>query len=191
MYMLTFHELTCNRATDRACVFTFGTFDGVHLGHQQLFYEVIAKAKAEHLLAVVLTFTTHPLSIVRPDEALQLITTPEEKHVLLQQAGFDISVEVPFTKEFSELSADGFIDRLMHMLPIKYCIVGPDVVYGHQRLGNREHLTKKALEYGFEVIFLPKVTRGNESISSTRIRQLLREGRGGEAEQLLGRPLRL
>ena len=186
--MRTFYEFTSERVTNQPCVFTFGTFDGVHLGHQKLFHEVTSYARTHTLLSAVFTFTNHPLSLLSPEKAPFLLTTAEEKHALIEAAGFDISIELPFTHALACLSADEFIQKLSTMLPIALFIVGEDVVYAKGREGNRAHLEKKGLEIGFRVQFLPKFLFDGQPISSSRIRQLITERKFHEASQLLGRP---
>src|SRR6185295_12763221 len=173
--MRTFHEFVAHSVIEKPCAFTFGTFDGVQLGHHKLFHEVISEAKKHNLLSAILTFTNHPFSYLCPEKAPCLLTTAQEKHALIEAAGFDISIELPFDAKLASLSADEFINRLSTMLPIPYFIVGEDVVYGKDRTGKRSHLEKKALEYGFQALFLSKVASNSQPISSTRIRQLIAE----------------
>lgn len=187
--MLTFESFLPYPVVDQSCVFTFGTFDGVHLGHQKLFQLVIAEAKKRGWLACCLTFKNHPLTLLYPNRAPLILTAPAEKLRLIEEAGFDVVIELEFTRAIADLSADQFIEKVCAMLPIRLFIVGEDVVYGHDRKGRREHLEAMGKKFGFVPHLLPKFSSENEPISSTRIRTLLQEGKRQEASRLLGRTI--
>jgi len=185
--MLKFDTLLPYRVISQPCVFTFGTFDGVHLGHQKLFQTVIATAREENMLAACLTFKNHPLTVIYPEKAPLVLTAPAEKLALIEAAGFDVVIELEFTPAIAHLTADEFVERLTTMLPIAIFLVGEDVVYGKERAGNRAHLEQMGKIFGFESRLLSRFSSENEPISSTRIRKLLQEGKRGEASRLLGR----
>jgi riboflavin kinase/FMN adenylyltransferase len=121
---------------------TVGTFDGVHLGHQYIFEQLINEAKQNDGESVVITFWPHPRMVINKDEKRTLmINTIEEKIELIEKEGIDHFVILPFTKEFSQLSSKEFIDKYLHQLiGIKGLIVGYDHKFGKDRQGNFEDL---------------------------------------------------
>jgi riboflavin kinase/FMN adenylyltransferase len=184
--MLIFKAFTEKRVVTTPVIFTFGTFDGVHLGHQKLFQTVVELAKKKEMMSALLTFSNHPFTILCPEKAPLLLTTAEEKRALIEKAGLDLLIELPFTKELAALSGDDFIEAIVKMLNVACFVAGEDVVYGKGRSGNREHLLKKAEELHFGVQCIPKFLLHGESVSSTRIRALLQAKNFSEAARLLG-----
>ena len=174
--MKIFKELTAYRVTERPCVFTFGNFDGVHLGHQYIFRQVLDEAHTQNLSSVILTFRNHPAEILRPDKAPSRLTSPEKKLELIESFGFDVVIDLPFTKEIAILSAAEFFNTLFVMLPIACFVVGDDVAFGKDRVGNKEYLLAKSKELGFKVKILEKFCVDGLVVSSTRVRKLIQEG---------------
>ena len=119
-------------------VVTQGTFDGVHVGHQQILQEVVKEAKAKNAESVLVTFFPHPRLVLYPDDnSLKLITGVEEKARLIEACGIDHMIVLPFTKEFSKMSALSFIrDVLVEGIGMKYFIIGYDHRFGKNREGN-------------------------------------------------------
>lgn len=169
-----------------ACV-TIGNFDGVHLGHQQLFAEVAAKANKLNGTSVAITFDPHPLQVLRPG-GIKLISNCEQKVELVEMAGIDVMLVVPFTKEFAGTTAEYFVDEiLLGRIGMKELVVGYDYAFGKNRSGNISFLKKQGEEKGFAVTVVEAQYVGDMLVSSTRIRQLLAEGDMVEARRLLGR----
>jgi len=170
---------------------TIGNFDGVHVGHQALFSRVIEKARAMNGVAAAMTFDPHPLRVLREGNRPPLITLHEQKVELIEACGLDVLICLPFTREFSAIGARDFVERvLVRHLGVKALVVGPDYSFGRGREGNVDSLSRMAEEMGFELVVLPWVEvsdQRGERISSTRIRELVADGRVGEARQLLGR----
>ena len=113
---------------------TIGNFDGVHLGHQMLFSEVVSRAYRLKGTSVVVTFEPHPLQVVRPEIGIKLISTYEQKVELISLAGIDVLVVIPFTKDFSATSATTFVDEvLIKSIGVKELVVGYDYAFGRGR----------------------------------------------------------
>lgn len=170
----------------RPCV-TIGNFDGVHFGHQQLFETVIEKAKKHNGTSVAITFNPHPLQVLLPD-GIKLISNCEQKAELIEAAGIDVLIVIPFTKEFAKTTADTFVqDFLINTLHIKELVVGYDYAFGKGRGGNIDFLRNQGEEFGFPVTVVEALYAEDQLVSSTRIRQLVKDGKMAMARGLLGR----
>ncbi|MFH1152223.1 MAG: bifunctional riboflavin kinase/FAD synthetase [Pseudomonadota bacterium] len=171
-------------------VVTIGNFDGVHKGHQVLFRQVMDKARAMDGTSVVMTFEPHPLRVLNKNGP-PLITRRDQKIELISGSGVDVVLCIPFTREFSEITARDFIEKiLLEKIGMKAVVVGPDYSFGKNREGNIDLLRSLGAEKGFEVIipdWINDTTDDADRISSTRIRDLVMEGRVDEAPELLGR----
>lgn len=169
-----------------ACV-TIGNFDGVHLGHQQLFATVVEKARAIHGTSIAITFDPHPLQVLLPG-GIKLISTVEQKIELIEMAGIDVLLVVPFTREFAATSADEFVSSLLvGRLGVKEMVIGYDYAFGKGRSGNIDFLRQQGAVHGFPVTVVDAFYVNGQLVSSTRIRELIREGEMTAARQLLGR----
>ena len=172
-------------------VITIGNFDGVHIGHQALFHEVIEKADALKGTAIAMTFEPHPMRVLKKNNHPPLITLYEQKQELIERSGIDVLICVPFTKEFAELSAEKFIKELLiKKIGMKAIIVGEDYTFGKNREGNLAVLKSYASQLGYEVIVAEwiKATRDvPDRISSTRVRKLVMAGQIESARKMLGR----
>ncbi len=174
-------------------IVTSGTFDGVHLGHQKIINRLKEIAKKNEGETVVITFWPHPRLILRPDEPfMQLLNTFEEKAELLRQQGIDHLIRIPFTKEFSQISSQEFISKiLVETIGTKKLVIGYDHRFGKNREGSFEQLSINGPTYGFEVEEIPRQDVDNMGVSSTRIRKALGEGDIDTANHFLGRPYSL
>lgn len=169
-----------------ACV-TIGNFDGVHLGHQQLFSEVANRAYRKQGTSIALTFEPHPLQVLKPG-GIKLISNCEQKAELIKMAGIDVLIVVPFTREFAGTSADTFVDELLvEKVGLKELVVGYDYAFGKGRAGDIPFLQKKGEVKDFSVTVVDAHYEDGTLVSSSRIRQLLAEGNVVEAGKLLGR----
>ncbi len=172
-------------------VISIGNFDGVHIGHQALFHEVIEKAEAINGTSVAMTFEPHPLRVLEQNNLPPLITLYEQKTELIARSGIDVLICVPFTREFAALSAREFVaDLLIKRIGMSAIVVGEDYTFGRNREGNLELLQSMAGQYNFEVIRVDWIQIAKNypgRISSTRIRELVMEGKVAEVQQLLGR----
>lgn len=175
-----------NQPLTNACV-TIGNFDGVHLGHQQLFATVVGKARAADGTSVVITFDPHPLQVLLPD-GIKLISTYQQKEELIAMSGIDVLLVIPFTKEFAKTTAENFVaDLLVKKIGVKELVVGYDYAFGKGRSGNIDFLKQQGLFYGFPVTVVEACYLNNQLVSSTKIRELVKEGRMAAARELLGR----
>ncbi len=160
---------------------TIGTFDGIHLGHQALLQRL--RECASH--TTVLTFTNHPLEILRAGPPPQLLLSLPEKLALLETLGIDSVIAIPFTLEIANLSYQEFLKpfHLTHLL------LGTGDAFGKNREGNLANLTRLAAEKKFALISVDKIALDGQPISSRRIRAALAANDLELASRLLGRPL--
>jgi riboflavin kinase/FMN adenylyltransferase len=159
-------------------VLTIGTFDGVHLGHVKVINNMKKIANKINGETVLFTFYPHPRFIVSTEKKeIKLITTIEEKKVLLEKVGIDHLIIYPFTKEFSQLSYIDFVKSvLVKKLNLKHLVVGYDHKFGHNREGSFEYLNECAKKYNFSIEQIEALNINNINISSTIIRDSLRNG---------------
>ena len=186
--MQVYHDIADFRPLSNAVV-TSGTFDGVHLGHQKILSRLREAAQASGGETVVITFWPHPRMVVSNDsQNLRLLSTIDEKIELLRQNGVQHLVVVPFTREFSELTSDEFIQQiLIDTIGTKKLVIGYDHHFGKNREGSFEYLQKNAHRFGFEIEEIPRQEIDHLTVSSTKIRQSLVEGNTSVANELLGR----
>lgn len=172
----------------RNAVITIGSFDGVHLGHQKILKKVKDLAVATGGESIVITFHPHPRQIVYPkDTSLKLITTTEEKIELLGKSGIDHLVIVPFTFEFSQISADEYIERfLVAKFQPKYIVIGYDHRFGLNRQGDIYYLRWHEATCGYRVEEIEKQEIDAAAISSSNVRKYLGKGAVKPAAQLMG-----
>lgn len=172
-------------------VITIGNFDGVHIGHQALFHEVIEKADALGGTSIVMTFEPHPSRVLKQSDHPPLITLYEQKVELIASSGIDILICFPFTREFAAISAKEFVeDILLKRIGIKAIVLGRDYTFGRNREGNLDLLQTYAENLGFEVIVADWIQTLNTQpgrISSTHTRELVMAGKVADAQKLLGR----
>ncbi|HUV79088.1 MAG TPA: bifunctional riboflavin kinase/FAD synthetase [Desulfobacterales bacterium] len=172
-------------------VITIGNFDGVHIGHQALFHEVIEKADTIGGTSIVMTFDPHPVRVLKQNGHLPLITLNEQKIELIENTGIDVLICIQFNKAFAAISAKEFVeDLLLKCIGMKAIVVGKDYTFGRNREGNLELLQTYADNLGFEVIVADWVQTSKgltDRISSTRTRELVMAGEVAGAKKLLGR----
>ena len=175
------------KAVEKTSVVTIGTFDGVHIGHQEIIKSLVKNAHSTEDKSVILTFYPHPRLILQQGVDLKLITTLQEKISLLEKTELDYLIIEPFTKEFSRLTALDFVrDILVKELKMKKLVIGYDHHFGRNREGNFEQLQEYGKVYGFEVEEIPAQDIQNISVSSTKIRKALEEGNIEKANLYLG-----
>jgi riboflavin kinase/FMN adenylyltransferase len=173
-------------AAGRPTVATIGVFDGVHVGHQRLVGEVVARAQQLRCVSAVVTFEPHPAAVLA-GSAPPLLTSPEERERLLHDLGVDVVVLVPFTRELADQSARGFLEHVIRNIWIRELWVGPDFALGRDREGDPARLAALGKQMGFAVwVARPRLVDGIV-VSSTRIRLALAEGDVSRAAALLGR----
>ncbi|SCW70918.1 bifunctional riboflavin kinase/FAD synthetase [Mucilaginibacter sp. NFR10] len=171
-------------------VVTIGTFDGVHLGHRKIISGIKELAESTGGETVILTFFPHPRMILHPeDESLKLITTIAEKAELMERIGVDHLIITPFSRDFSNQSAESYIrDVLVNKIGTKKIVIGYDHRFGKDRQGGFEDLQRLSPVYGFDVVEIPEQDINEVAISSTRIRNALLSGDIHLANAFLGYP---
>jgi riboflavin kinase / FMN adenylyltransferase len=187
--MQIFHKLDEIPADFGPSLVSVGNFDGVHRAHVRVLDEIVARSKQRHARSVAVTFDPHPMRILRPDAGLKLLTPGPEKIRLLEQTGIDAVAVIPFTRDLSLMSPREFVkliicDRL-HAIEVHE---GYNFRFGHKATGDVTLLTQLGAECGFEVITYTELRLRGESVSSTRIRELIQRGDIRRARFLLGRP---
>jgi len=172
-------------AKENTSIITIGTFDGVHVGHQEIIKNLVNQSENDN--SVILTFFPHPRMVLQKGVDLKLLTTLNEKITLLEKLGLDCLVIEPFTKEFSRLTALDFVRNiLIKQLKLKKLVIGYDHHFGRNREGNFNQLQEYGTIYGFDVEEIPAKDIKNISVSSTKIRKALAEGQIEKANTYLG-----
>ena len=165
-----------------------GVFDGVHVGHQAVIERAVRAAALEGGLAGVLTFDPHPIRVIAPQKApTSLLETLEHKIKAAGEYGILLFIPLHFDLEVAKMEASDFIDQLM-VAPVRTIAVGEDWRFGHNRSGDVTFLRKESEKRGFKLEAVPPVMHDGERVSSTRIRQAIRDGNLDTAAQMLGRP---
>jgi riboflavin kinase/FMN adenylyltransferase len=174
-------------------VVTIGTFDGVHLGHQEILKTLIAEAEKCEGESVLLTFYPHPRMVLFPEQTdLQLLQTQAEKLEKLASIGLQNVVIYPFSKEFADLSAERFVEEiLIKGLQAKMVIIGYDHQFGHNREGNLAFLKQYAEKGFFDLREIPAEQIDEANISSSKIRKAILGGEISTANSFLGSPFEL
>ena len=168
-------------------IVTLGTFDGVHLGHNAILDTICNIAKQENLESVLLTFFPHPRLIISNDSEIKMLNTMAEKSILLEQKGVQNFIIHPFDKLFSELSPREFVEKvLIKQLNIQKIIIGYDHKFGKNRAADFNDLIAFGREFDFEVEEIPAKQVDEVSVSSTKIRNSLLEGKISLANAYLG-----
>jgi riboflavin kinase/FMN adenylyltransferase len=171
-------------------VVTIGTFDGVHIGHRKIISGIRDLARDSGGETVLLTFFPHPRMILHPeDESLKLINTINEKAELMEQLGIDHLIITPFSRDFSNQTAEDYIrDVLVNKIGTKKIVIGYDHRFGKDRQGGLDDLLRLGPVYGFDVIEIPEQDINDVAVSSTRIRAALLESNIELANEFLGYP---
>jgi len=169
-------------------VLTIGNFDGVHKGHLALFNKVKERASNIGGQSVVMTFEPHPIKVMMPGKGPPLITPTQQKLRLIENAGIDFILCIPFTEKFAKISPRDFVKGLLvDKIGIKEIVVGHDYSFGHKRQGNIELLQEMGNDLGFIVHVVEPVFLDHTLVSSTSVRNLVQDGNLSESKRLLGR----
>ena len=170
-------------------VVTMGNFDGVHRGHQHIFHLVQERARNVNGTSMVITFDPHPHKVLFPDKECFLINHLEEKIDIIKNIGIDVLLCLPFTNAFAASPPELFIKQtFVETLHVSEIYIGENSRFGRAQQGTPERLTQWGKEYGFRVTVIPPIVHHGVVVSSTKIRQLLREGHVEMAAELLNRP---
>lgn len=174
-------------------VVTIGNFDGVHTGHAAVLGTVVNLAREQGLTPTAVSFDPHPAVVHRPNEPLLEIMGQPERQQYLAELGIDAYILLHYTLEFSRQSPEEFVkNTFVDALHARYVVIGEDVRFGHNNAGDLQTMRELGQTFGFEVVTIDELMADEtHRTSSTRIRQLLAEGKVEEARQLLGRPHRM
>jgi riboflavin kinase / FMN adenylyltransferase len=190
--MILITDLSKIRNRFESSIITLGNFDGLHLGHQELIRKIIQRAEETASLSMVVTFRPHPLKILAPEKCPPLISIYEEKIRLFEKLGIDVLVKIPFSLDFAAMEPRDFVKNILcDLLGAKEIFVGYNYRFGKGRKGDIRMLRELGEEFGFAVREVEQVSLNGEVISSTRIRQLLKNGEVEDAAKFLGRPYAL
>src|SRR3989475_5696156 len=187
--MQVFHKLADVPADFGPTLVSVGNFDGVHRAHRFVLGEIVKRAKAVNAKSMAVTFEPHPTRILRPDSNFKLLTPTLEKLRLLAATGVDAVLLLPFTRDLSLMTPHQFAHEILKKrLRASEVHEGYNFHFGHKASGNIHTLRELGREMGFEVHDYPEMRLRGEPVSSSHIRQLLREGRVSRARHLLARP---
>lgn len=165
-----------------------GVFDGVHVGHQAVIARAVNAAARGGGLAGLLTFEPHPIQVIAPGKApSSLLETLRHKERVVAELGVELFIPLHFDLEIARMSATDFISRLM-AAPVRTIAVGEDWRFGQNRGGDVTFLAAEEFRRGFTLEAVPPVMHDGDRVSSTRIRQAIRDGNLPDAEAMLGRP---
>ena len=168
-------------------VVTIGTFDGVHVGHQQLIRTIVTEARGRGAQAVVVSFHPHPREVLGRGP-MRYLTTLDEKAEQLALLNIDTFLVLPFTVETSQTPAAVFVERMVQHLRLVSLWIGPDFALGYKRQGNLAFLREQGAQAGVVVNVIPELRFDSVAVSSTYIRELLAQGNVRTAQLYLGRP---
>lgn len=175
-------------------VLTVGTFDGVHAGHRAIVDAVVEKANQRDDRSVLVTFDPHPRNIINPGgDGIKLLTTLQERCEILEELGINRMVVIPFDRDFSLLSSEEFIRDIIHKkIGVSEFVIGYDHHFGRNREGTIETIEKLGEELNFDSYVVSKHEIGEQTVSSTAIRNAIsEEGNVEQAAEFLQRPYRL
>lgn len=179
-------------AARKPSAITIGNFDGVHLGHQRILQNVIERARRADLMSAVLTFYPHPARVLRPEAAPSLIETLEQRLKAIGETGIDAALVLRFDPDLANLSPEDFVQRfLVDATRAQVVLIGGNFRFGHRQAGDATLLTQLGKRWGFEVEIVPPVVAHGVIVSSTAIRNAVRDGNVEEARRLLGKPFAL
>lgn len=186
--MKIFHG-TENANILRPTVLTLGVFDGLHLGHQKIMETVVKRTKAVDAVPTAITFDPHPRAVLYPEKAPPLLQTLDQRLANFEVLGIEQAIVIRFNKKFAGQDAEAFIREIIHdRLQAKEIYLGHGFAFGKNRGGNIELLKKMSEELGFHADEVEEVRLRGYRISSSRIRQLLKEGKVNLVRRMLGRP---
>ena len=190
--MKIYHSINDFIQKERCTILTIGTFDGVHLGHRKIIERLNELKAQENGNTALLTFFPHPRRVITNGNAVKMLTTMDEKIMLLEKSGLDNLIIEPFTEAFSQIPAAEFVSEiLVKKLGVKKLVIGYDHQFGKNREGNYAQLQKLGKKYGFTLEQIPVQDIEDITISSTKIRTALEQGAIETANRLLGYPYML
>jgi riboflavin kinase / FMN adenylyltransferase len=193
--MKIFHnllEIAQDQDESPAIGLTIGNFDGVHIGHRQLLQKIKQDCVAKKLKFVVVTFVPHPQKILHPEKERFLINSYEQRRKLLKNQGVDFLVEMRFTRDFSTLSPEQFMQKHLLIYPkLRDFYLGYDFAFGANKQGGYDLVKQVCAPLNVSVEIQPKFEFHHKIVSSSLIRERIITGRIDEVEVLLARPFHL
>ena len=187
--MRIYDKLEADYDPSEGCVLAVGNFDGVHRGHQQIFHTAVNRAHSAGLRAVLLTFSSHPASVIRPGETPEALMTIPDRLLIAESFGFDTAIVLDFDPEMAQMSPVRFVEEvLVRRLDTRAVVAGEGWRFGNRREGDMPMLASIGLGCGFEVHEVSPFMVDDLPVSSTRIRGALAAGDVAGAGTLLGRP---
>lgn len=168
-------------------VVTIGVFDGVHIGHQAIIKEVVARARAVKAKSILITFDPHPLKIIKPGERVPTLISLAHRARLAKAMGINKVFVVKFSRALANMSAEDFIKMLVRKLGVRDIYVGENFYLGKGASSGPRELQRIAKGHSFKVHVVKSVKVGGETVSSSRIRTLIAKGDIGKAARFLGR----
>lgn len=186
--MVIFRSISEIKEKLRHPVVTIGNFDGVHLGHREIFRRVRERARAQGGVSVVVTFVPHPLQVFSAGTGVKLITSPKEKQSLIEASGIDYLVELPFDLAFASIPATQFVEEfLVGAIGMESLVIGYDYAFGRGREGDVTLLRQLGERYSYAVELLEPISSGTLVYSSTVVRNMVSEGDVKGVVSVLGR----
>ena len=186
--MQTYYNLESIPEFTQDAVVTFGVFDGLHIGHQDVLDKVRERANADRLVSVLFGFYPHPLRYLAPEKCPPVLMCLPKRIEILEQLGFDIAIFVNFNEKIATMSPHTFVDNILQKLcRARHVVVGYACQFGKDREGNAELLKSIGQQFGFGVSIVPPTQLNGFPVHSTRIREAIARGDLGLASQLLGR----
>jgi len=171
---------------------TIGNFDGVHAAHRRILRRVKEVAVERGLKASALTFNPHPSKVVAPARAPRLMTSPEQRCVLMRDEGIEQVLILPFDRDVARLAPEQFVEQVLaKKLDVRAVVLGHDFCFGYKQSGNVRVLTELGRKYGFTTEEVKAVMVRGRLVSSTALRQLVEAGLVAQAARLLERPYAL
>ena len=172
-------------------ILTIGVFDGVHVGHRAVLHQIVSRARQTDGTALLLTFSPHPQKVIASGEAPPLLQTKEQKAEMLSQAGVDVLVRMPFTRRLSLYPPEQFLEKILFHARVGEVYVGSNFRFGHRRAGSFQLLQTMGEARGIRVGGIEQVKLNGDRVSSTLIRQAVRDGQMEDAARMLGRPYQI
>lgn len=182
-------SVTDQLPSNHKTVLSVGNFDGVHQGHQALINEVIHRAEKKNAYSAIVTFEPHTRVALYPELPQHLLTTFEEKKILMEKCGIDYLFKIPFDKDFSNTSPETFVESiLLSKLHMIEWVMGEGHAVGKNRSGGKNFLRDAMGKYHIPIFTANLLQKEATTISSTQIRKLITEGSMADAVEMLGHP---
>ena len=186
--MQVYYSIDSISGLEQGTAVALGNFDGIHLGHRDIFRILVRRSRERNVKSLVYTFEPHPLKVLAPERAPLLLNTPDEKIRLIAASNVDILVCIRFSAELASCKAEDFVrDVLVNQLHVRAIVVGYDYAFGRDREGTGDFLRAQGEQYGFSVDVLQPLGMDGVPYSSSRVRELLIAGCVEKIPSLLGR----